>query len=71
MANRQSPNLNDADHDRCNVTAATALTLTRVFGNSPGFWLNVQRRSEPLESRHASKEQADIERVKPTRSYVV
>jgi antitoxin HigA-1 len=29
-----------------NVTAATALILARVFGNSPDFWLNVQRRTD-------------------------
>jgi plasmid maintenance system antidote protein VapI len=27
------------------VTAPTALILARVSGNSPDFWLNVQRRS--------------------------
>lgn len=32
--------------NRRNVTAATALILARVFGNSPDFWLNVQRRND-------------------------
>jgi antitoxin HigA-1 len=31
--------------------AATAL-LARVFGNSPDFWLNVQRRSDLWEAMH-------------------
>ena len=30
--------------DRRAVTAPTASILARVFGNSPDFWLNVQRR---------------------------
>jgi hypothetical protein len=28
------------------VPAAAALILARVFGNSPDFWLNVQRRGD-------------------------
>jgi plasmid maintenance system antidote protein VapI len=28
------------------VTAATALILARVFGNTHDFWLNSQRRSD-------------------------
>jgi addiction module HigA family antidote len=32
--------------DLRSVTAATALILARVFGNSPYFWLNTQRRVE-------------------------
>lgn len=35
--------VNELCRDRRNVTAATALILARVFGNSPDFWLNVQR----------------------------
>ncbi|MGH9467408.1 MAG: HigA family addiction module antitoxin [Terriglobales bacterium] len=37
---------NELCNDRRSVTAATALILARVFGNSPEFWLNVQRRSD-------------------------
>ena len=47
------------------MTAATALILARVFGNSPDFWLNVQRRTELWEAMHDPKEQARIERAKP------
>jgi len=35
--------VNELCNDRRHVTAATALILARVFGNSPDFWLNVQR----------------------------
>ena len=33
--------VNELCNDRRHVTAATALILARVFGNSPDFWLNV------------------------------
>ena len=37
----QRKHVNELCNDRRNVTAATALILARVFGNSPDFWLNV------------------------------
>jgi plasmid maintenance system antidote protein VapI len=45
--------------------AATALILTRVFGNSPDFWLNVQRRCDLWEALHDPRERERIERAKP------
>ena len=42
----QRKHVNELCNGRRNVTAATALILARVFGNSPDFWLNVQRRSD-------------------------
>jgi len=42
----QHKHVNELCNDRRNVTAATALILARVFGNSPDFWLNVQRRGD-------------------------
>jgi plasmid maintenance system antidote protein VapI len=45
------------------VTAATALILSRVFGNSPDFWLNVQRRGDLWEVMNSPRER--IERAKP------
>src|SRR6266481_465848 len=38
--------VNELCNDRRSVTAPTALILARVFGNSPEFWLNVQRRTD-------------------------
>ena len=61
----QRKHVNELCNDRRNVTAATALILARVFGTSPDFWLNVQRRSERWEALHDPKEQARIERAKP------
>jgi addiction module HigA family antidote len=61
----QRKHVNELCNNRRNVTAATALILARVFGNSPDFWLNVQRRSELWNALHDPKEQARIERAKP------
>ena len=61
----QRKHVNELCNNRRNVTAATALILARVFGNSPDFWLNVQRRSELWQALHDPKEQARIERAKP------
>jgi len=45
--------------------AATALILSRVFGNSPDFWLNTQRRVDLWEAMNGPKERERIERAKP------
>lgn len=60
--------VNELCNNRRNVTAATALILARVFGNSPDFWLNVQRRSELWDAMHDPKELARIKRAKPLES---
>ena len=61
----QRKHVNELCNNRRNVTAATALILARVFGTSPDFWLNVQRRTELWEAMHDPKEQARIERARP------
>ena len=61
----QRKHVNELCNDRRDVTAATALILARVFGNSPDFWLNVQRRTELWKAMHDPKEQARIKRAKP------
>lgn len=45
--------------------AATALIFARVFGNSPEFWLNTQRRTDLWEAMHDPKERERIERARP------
>jgi addiction module HigA family antidote len=57
--------VNQLCKDRRSVTAPTALTLARVFGNSPDFWLNVQRRSDLWEAMHSPDERERIERAPP------
>ena len=61
----QRKHVNELCNDRRNVTAATALILSRVFGNSPDFWLNVQRRTDLWEAMHSPKDLARVKRAKP------
>lgn len=61
----QRKHVNELCHDRRNVTAAMALILARVFGNSPDFWLNVQRRTDLWDARHNPCDRKRIERVRP------
>ncbi|AZO13825.1 MULTISPECIES: HigA family addiction module antitoxin [unclassified Mesorhizobium] len=57
--------VNELCNDRRNVTAATALILARVFGNSPDFWLNVQRRNDLWQVMNSPDERARVDRAKP------
>jgi len=59
---------NELCNDRRSVTAPTALILARVFGNSPEFWLNVQRRSDLWEAMHSPSARKRIERARPVKS---
>ncbi len=61
----QRKHVNELCNDRRNVTAATALILSRVFGNSPDFWLNVQRRNDLWEAMHSPRERQRIDRARP------
>jgi len=61
----QRKHVNELWNDRRNVTAATALILARVFGNSPDFWLNVQRRSDLWAVMNSPDERARVDRAKP------
>jgi addiction module HigA family antidote len=63
----QRKHVNELCNNRRNVTAATALILGRVFGNSPEFWLNVQRRSDLWQAMHSPRERERIKRAKPLR----
>ena len=61
----QRKHVNELCNDRRRVTAATALILARVFGNSPEFWLNVQRRTDLWQAMHTPRQRKRIERAKP------
>ncbi len=61
----QRKHVNELCNQRRSVTAPTALILARVFGNSPDFWLNVQRRSDLWEAMHSPRERKRIERARP------
>jgi addiction module HigA family antidote len=56
--------VNELCNDRRAVTAPTALILARVFGNSPEFWLNVQRRRDLWDAMHSPRERERIERAR-------
>lgn len=60
--------VNELCNDRRSVTAATALILARVFGNSADFWLNVQRRNDLWTVMNTPDERARIDRAKPLSS---
>ena len=45
------------------VSPAMALRLSRLFGNTPEFWLNAQRAVDLWKAR--SENRRDIERIKP------
>lgn len=62
--------VNELCNNRRAVTAPTALILARVFGNTPDFWLNVQRRSDLWAAMHSPRDLARIERAKPLSSGV-
>ncbi|AYG64837.1 MULTISPECIES: HigA family addiction module antitoxin [Rhizobium] len=61
----QRKHVNELCNNRRSVTAATALILARVFGNSPEFWLNVQRRNDLWDVMHSPHERERIERARP------
>ena len=60
--------VNELCNDRRSVTAPTALILARVFGNSPEFWLNVQRRTDLWEAMNSPRERERIRRARPIRT---
>jgi antitoxin HigA-1 len=61
----QRKHVNELCNNRRAVTAATALILARVFGNSPDFWLNLQRRSDLWQAMNTPRQRERIERAKP------
>jgi addiction module HigA family antidote len=61
----QRKHVNELCNGRRNITAATALILGRVFGNSADFWLNVQRRNDLWDAMNDPHELARINRAQP------
>jgi addiction module HigA family antidote len=57
--------VNELCNDRRSVTVPTALILARVFGNTPDFWLNTQRRTDLWQALHDPKERERIDRARP------
>jgi antitoxin HigA-1 len=63
--------VNELCRNRRALTADTALILSRVFGNSPDFWLNTQRRTELWEALNTPRRLSRIQRAKPIRRSVI
>ena len=61
----QRKHVNELCNNRRSVTAPTALILAKVFGNSPEFWLNIQRRADLWAALNSPRETARISRAKP------
>src|ERR1700736_1054265 len=59
--------VNELCRGRRAVTADTALILSRVFGTSPEFWLNTQRRTDIWEALNTPRRLVRIQRAKPIR----
>jgi addiction module HigA family antidote len=61
----QRKHVNELCNGKRNMTAATALILARVFGNSPDFWLNMQRRTDLWQAMHSPRDCKRTERARP------
>ena len=61
----QRKHVNELCNDHRKVTVPTALILARVFGTSPEFWLNVQRRSDLWQAMNSPRERKRIDRARP------
>jgi len=59
--------VNELCKGRRAVTVDTALMLARVFGNTPEFWLNVQRRADLWEALNTPDRRKRIERARPVK----
>ena len=60
---RQS--VNELLRERRAISPRMALRLSRLFGNSPEFWLNLQRAVDLWEAENAIKD--DVLQIKPMR----
>lgn len=54
--------VNELVNGRRGVTPSTALRLARVFGNTPGFWLDLQARWDLYHARRADA--GDLRRIR-------
>lgn len=56
--------VNELCKNRRAVTVDTAMMLSRVFGNTPEFWLNVQRLNDMWDALNDPKRRHRIERAR-------
>ncbi len=58
--------VNELINRRRGITPGTALRLARFFGNSPGFWMNLQLRWDLYRAQAAEAE--TLSRIRPVRA---
>ncbi len=61
----QPRHVNELCRNRRAITADTALMLSRVFGNSAEFWLNLQQANDLWEAAHDARRMERIEKARP------
>ena len=59
--------INEICNNKRSITVDAALMLSRVLGNTPDFWLNLQRRNDIWAALHTPKRMARVERARPIR----
>lgn len=57
--------VNELCTNRRSITADTALMLATVFGNTAGFWLNLQQRNDVWKALNTPRRRARIKRARP------
>jgi antitoxin HigA-1 len=55
--------INELINGKRGVTPSTALRLAKYFGNTPGFWMNLQLRWDLYRAQRAEARQ--LEKIKP------
>jgi addiction module HigA family antidote len=55
--------VNEIINGRRHITPSTALRLARFFGNTEGFWMNLQLRWDLFQAREA--EQSELQKIHP------
>lgn len=58
--------VNELINRRRGITPGTALRLAKFFGNSPGFWMNLQLRWDLYRTRVVEAE--TLRRIRPVRA---
>jgi len=58
--------INELVRGKRGITPSTALRLSRFFGNTPGFWMNLQLRWDLYQAQDAESE--DLSRIKAFRA---
>ena len=55
--------INELLRERRSITLVIALRLSRLFGNTPEFWVNAQRAYDLWHAQENSRD--DLEKIKP------